>query len=62
MFGEKVDVHNDTNLKGEIKIGIINIDDLLSIVYDVKVNQKQLNFYYFNTFMGKFNYEEAFNK
>lgn len=45
-----------------IKIGIINIDDLLSIVYDVKVNQKQLNFYYFNTFMGKFNYEEAFNK
>lgn len=43
-------------------IGIINIDDLLSIVYDVKVNQKQLNFYYFNTFMGRFNYEEAFNK
>lgn len=28
MFGEKVDVYNDTNLKGEIKIGIINIDPL----------------------------------
>lgn len=42
-------------------IGIINIDDLLSVVYDVKVNQKQLNFFYFNTFMGKFCYEEAFN-
>lgn len=40
-------------------IGIIDINDLLSLVYDVKEGQGTLNFEYFNTFSGKFEYAKA---
>lgn len=41
-------------------IGIINIEDLLRLVYDVKINHKKFNFEYFNTLQGQFDYEKAF--
>ena len=40
-------------------IGIVNVADLLRIVYQIKANNKQLNFDYFNSFIGKFDYEKA---
>lgn len=40
-------------------IGIIDINDLLSLVYEVKDGQGTLNFDYFNTFSGKFEYAKA---
>jgi len=41
-------------------IGIINIDDLLNLVYDIQVNHRVFNFKYFYTLKGQFEYEKAF--
>ena len=43
-------------------IGIIDIDDLLSLVWDIEEDVGELDFDYFNTFSGKFDYEKAFHK
>lgn len=43
-------------------IGIIDIDDLLSLVWDISDDVGKLDFNYFNTFSGKFDYEKAFHK
>lgn len=43
-----------------IKIGIINLENLLSLVYDININHKILDKEYFNHFKGKFDYEKAF--
>jgi len=43
-------------------IGIINIDDLLCLVYDIQVNHRVFNFDYFYTLKGQFDYEKAFIK
>lgn len=40
-------------------IGLIDITDLVSIVYDVKRCGRKLNLDYFNTFQGKLEYEKA---
>lgn len=44
----------------KINVGIINISDLLSLVYDIKIKGLLLNFEYITTFSGKFKYEKAF--
>lgn len=41
-------------------IGIINIDDLLKLVYDIEVGGMNFNFEYFNSLQGQFDYEKAF--
>ena len=43
-------------------IGIINIIDLLSLLYDVKKSSTVLDLNYFNTFNGMFCYEKALIK
>ena len=40
-------------------IGIVNIDDLLNLVYDIDKDNKTLDLTYFNTLMGKLNYEKT---
>ena len=40
-------------------IGIIDINDLLSLVYDIEEEHKLISFDYFNTFSGKFEYGKA---
>lgn len=40
-------------------IGIIDINDLLCLVYDVEEEHYQIDFDYFNTFCGKFDYDKA---
>lgn len=62
---ERSDVYeliDDIKNAYDLNIGIINIDDLLSLVWDVHNNNNKLNYSYFNTFYGKFNYEKAFIK
>ena len=59
---ERSDIYeliDDINVAYEFNIGIINIDDLLSLVWDIKEKGKVLNRSYFNTFRGKFEYEKA---
>ena len=59
---ERSDIYeliDDIKVAYEFNIGIINIDDLLSLVWDIKEKGKQLNFSYFNTFRGKIEYEKA---
>ncbi|MFI3297648.1 MAG: hypothetical protein R3Y59_08500 [bacterium] len=46
----------------DINIGIINIDDLLGLVYDCNKNNLVINREYFNNFAGKFEYEKAFTQ
>lgn len=41
-------------------IGLIDINDLLGLAYDVEEYGLELNFDYFNSFSGKFDYEKAF--
>lgn len=53
-----VDIKNAYNFN----IGIIDIDDLLSLVWDIEEDVGELDFDYFNTFSGKFDYEKAFHK
>lgn len=43
-------------------IGIVDIDDLLSLVWDVNEKVGELNYDYFNTFCGKLDYEKALYK
>lgn len=40
-------------------IGIINVDDLLMMVYSIEKEGKSLNYKYFNYFQGKIDYEKA---
>lgn len=40
-------------------IGIIDINDLLSLVYDIEECHNEVDFDYFNTFSGKFDYGKA---
>lgn len=50
---------NDIKCAFGFNIGIIDVGDLLRIVYQLKVNNKHLNFDYFSSFIGKFDYEKA---
>lgn len=59
---ERSDVYeliNDIKNAYGFNIGIIDINDLLSLVYDVKKAHCQINFEYFNTFYGKFDYDKT---
>lgn len=46
----------------QVNIGIINLEDLLRLAYEIGKNGKTLNMEYFNHLKGKFDYEEAFVK
>ena len=46
----------------KFNIGIIDIDDLLSLVWDIDEGSGTINFDYLNTLCGKFDYEKAFHK
>lgn len=62
---ERSDVYeliDDIKNAYNFNIGIIDIDDLLSLVWDIKEYVGELDFDYFNTFSGKFDYEKAFHK
>ena len=62
---ERSDVYeliDDIKNAYNFNIGIINIDDLLSLVWDIEEDVGELDFDYFNTFSGKFDYEKAFHK
>jgi hypothetical protein len=52
------------NIKGSYKfnIGIIDVYDLLNLVYDVVVEKKKINWNYLNSFCGKISYENVFSK
>lgn len=45
-----------------INVGIIDIPDLLYVVFQYKVNHRILNLEYFLNFFGKFDREKAFHK
>ena len=62
---ERSDVYeliDDIKNAYNFNIGIIDIDDLLSLVWDIEEDVGELDFDYFNTFCGKFDYEKAFHK
>lgn len=62
---ERSDVYeliDDIKNAYNFNIGIIDIDDLLSLVWDIEEYVGELDFDYFNTFSGKFDYEKAFHK
>lgn len=62
---ERSDVYeliDDIKNAYNFNIGIIDIDDLLSLVWDIEEDVGELDFDYFNTFSGKFDYEKAFHK
>lgn len=62
---ERSDVYeliDDIKKAYNFNIGIIDIDDLLSLVWDIEEGIGELDFNYFNTFCGKFNYEKAFHQ
>lgn len=62
---ERSDVYeliDDIKNAYNFNIGIIDIDDLLSLVWDIDEGIGELDFGYFNTFSGKFDYEKAFHK
>lgn len=62
---ERSDVYeliDDIKNAYNFNIGIIDIDDLLSLVWDIEEDVGELDFDYFNTFSGKFDYEKAFQK
>lgn len=62
---ERSDVYeliDDIKKAYDFNIGIIDIDDLLSLVWDIDEGIGELDFDYFNTFCGKFNYEKAFHQ
>lgn len=59
---ERSDVYEligDIKAAYDFNIGIIDIDDLLSLVWAIKKEGKSLNYSYFNSFSGKFCYEKA---
>lgn len=59
---ERSDVYElieDIKKAYQFNIGIIDIDDLLSLVWDLSEGIGELDFNYFNTFRGKFNYDKA---
>lgn len=59
---ERSDVYElieDIKKAYQFNIGIIDIDDLLSLVWDLSEGIGELDFNYFNTFSGKFNYDKA---
>lgn len=59
---ERSDVYElieDIKKAYQFNIGIIDIDDLLSLVWDLSEGIGKLDFNYFNTFSGKFNYDKA---
>lgn len=53
---------NDFKKAFDINIGIIDIQDLLSLVWDINKEHRSLNTDYFHHFMGKFDYAKAFNQ
>lgn len=62
---ERSDVYeliDDIKNAYNFNIGIIDIDGLLSLVWDIEEDVGELDFDYFNTFSGKFDYEKAFHK
>ena len=62
---ERSDVYeliDDIKNAYHFNIGIIDIDDLLSLVWDIAEGIGELDFDYFNTFCGKFDYEKALYK
>ncbi len=59
---ERSDVYElieDIKKAYQFNIGIIDIDDLLSLVWDISEGVGELDYNYFNTFSGKFNYDKA---
>lgn len=52
----------DIRIAFNINVGIIDVSDLLYLVYEYKVNNRAINKKYFFNFFGKFNREKAFNK
>ena len=62
---ERSDVYeliDDIKKAYHFNIGIIDIDDLLSLVWDINEGVGELDFDYFNTFSGKFNYDKALHQ
>lgn len=49
----------DIKVAYHFNIGIIDMHDLLALVWDIKNGGKSLNYSYFNTLYGKFEYEKA---